>query len=91
MSHLESLLRASLRNLNSAELDPPSLSITVDEARQWLIRVGSAAARGEIDTASRDEHTLHLRVLRAIAAGHGDAKKLASIAILTSHFPFDRD
>lgn len=86
MSQLEALLRASLRIYGRDAED----ALTVDEARKMLVRIGSAAERGDLDSARMDERTLFLKTLRAIAAGSRDAQRLASIAILTCEFQFDR-
>lgn len=86
MSRLESLLRASL-SLHEQD----SRGITLEEARQRLIRVGSAAARGDIDSAVREERDLFLRALRVCAVGGRDAQRIAAVAVLCTEFEYDRN
>lgn len=66
------------------------MTFTVNEANRYLIRIGSAARRGEIDTAIREERTLHLKTLQAIAAGARDAQRIAAVALLSTDLTFDR-
>lgn len=87
MSNLESLLRASLR---LHEPDGAQDELTIDDARKLLVRIGSAAERGDLDSARIDERQLFLKTLRAIAAGCKDPQRLASVAILVTEFQFDR-
>lgn len=86
-SQLENLLRASL----GLHADNAQDEFTLNEARKWLVRIGSAAERGDLDSARMDERMLFLKALKAIAAGSRDAQRLASIAILTCEFRFERD
>lgn len=90
MSDLESLLRASL-NLNSKGLEQDGRGITLEEARKRLVRVGGAAARGELETAAREERDLFLRALRVCAVGGRDAQRIAAVAVLCTEFEYDRE
>ena len=62
-----------------------------DEIQQRLVRIASAAHRGDIRSAQLDEQRLHLDVLRAIATRSvGSPSKLAALAASTSQLVFDR-
>jgi hypothetical protein len=65
--------------------------MTVNEVNQYLIRIGSAARRGEIDSAMRDERTLFLKALQSIAAGNKEAQRIAATALLSTDLTFDRE
>jgi hypothetical protein len=88
VSQLEQLLRASLR---LHESDKVQDDLSLDEARKWLVRIGSAAERGDLDSARMDERMLFLKTLRAIAAGCKDPQRLASVAILATELRFERE
>jgi hypothetical protein len=65
--------------------------VTDDEVKQRLIRIGSAAMRGDIRSAQLDEQRLHLDVLRAIATRSvSSPSKLAALAASTAELVFDR-
>jgi hypothetical protein len=66
------------------------VSDALAEVQRALIRIGSAARCGDIDSALRDERMLHLKALQAIAGGAKDAQRIAATALLSTDLQFDR-
>lgn len=83
-------LRLSVKLVDFLKRGETAEQITTDDARVLLERIDAAAQNGSIEMAGLLESQLHRRVLRAVAAGVPDSRRLAGIACLTNELVFDR-